>query len=140
MDLSVLGINHRYGLTPITLTGKDPFTEVIIDGLFGYTHGNELIGNGFLGFLYRKSGKFFGIDQLAALAKVILLFKRMLGNIRAINNLDTGNVVRDGIFKVSLVMGRNGHNRTGSVICQYEVTDVKRNFLTVYRIDTGNTL
>ena len=140
MNLSVFGINHRYGLAPITLTCKDPFTEVIIHCFLGYTHRNELIGNGFLCFFYRKSGKFFGIDQPAALAEVILLFKGMFGNICTINNLDTGNVVCDGIFKVSLIMGRNGHNSTGSIICQHEVTDVKRNFLAVYRIDTGNTL
>ena len=44
------------------------------------------------------------------------------------------------IGRFTLIMGRNGHNSTGSIICQHEVTDVKRNFLAVYRIDTGNTL
>ena len=49
MNLAILCINYRNGLAPVTLTGKDPLTEVIVDLSSGNTH-ITIIGMAFLDF------------------------------------------------------------------------------------------
>ena len=104
------------------------------------THALKLLGDRFLCFLNSKSGKLLGIDQLAALSKVILLLKRLLGYVRTIDNLNHIDIVGDRILKVTLVMAWNSHNSTGSVACKNEISDKERHFLAVDRIDRIKSL
>ena len=146
MDLSVLGMYHGNGLAPVTLTCEDPFTEVIVNASLGNAHFLQFYGDGFLGFLYGHSGKLFGIDQFKALAEVVVFLQCMLTYVLmtcfvgAVDNLDHVDIVCDRILKVTLVVGRNSHNRTGSVACKYEVADEKLSFFAVYGVDAGYTL
>ena len=86
-------------------------------------------------FLNGKTCKFLGIHKLATLAKIILLLKCMLRYVCTVNDLNHINVMHLGILEVTLVMARNRHNSTCSIACKYEITDKKRYFLAIYRID-----
>ena len=106
----------------------------------GHAHLFQLAGDGLLGFLHGHTGEFLGIHQLTALAQIILLLKGMLRHIRPVNDLDHGNVMHLGIFKVTLVMAGHRHHRAGAVIGQDEVADKHRHFPAVYRVDGIDTL
>ena len=140
MNLSVLAMYHRNRLTPITLARKNPLTEVIIYGSLSNTLLLQFCSNCLLCFFNSETGELFGIHQLTAFAKVLTLFKSFLRHIRAINYLNHGDIVCDCILKVTLVMGRYCHNSTGSVACQYKITDIQRYFLAIYRIDCIQSL
>ena len=135
VDLSVFGMNHRYGFAPVALAGEDPFPEVVVDRALGHAHLLQLHGDGFLGFLHGQAGEFLTVDQLAALAEVILLLKGMLAHVGTVDNLDHRDVVGNGVLKVALVVARNGHDRAGAVAGQDEVADEQLRFPAVDGVD-----
>ena len=72
--------------------------------------------------------------------EIILFFKSTFADIPAFDNLDHRDVMNLRIFKVSLVMCRNRHDGTRSVVCQYKITDKQFHLFPVHRIDTIHTL
>ena len=67
MDFTILCVNYRNRFTPVTLTSKNPFTEMIIYCLSGNALLYKLIGNGFLGLFYRKTGKLRPLQYIGIL-------------------------------------------------------------------------
>ena len=59
MNFSIFKVYNRNRLAPVSLSCKNPLTEMVICFLAGHTHLNKLIRNGSLGFLNSKSRKLF---------------------------------------------------------------------------------
>ena len=77
-DLAVVGVDHRHGLAPVALTRKDPFAEVVVHGALRDAHLLEFGGDGLLRLFDCEAGELLGVDQLATLAEVVLLFESVL--------------------------------------------------------------
>ena len=137
---------NRNWLAPISLTGKDPLTEVIVYSSLCSAHFFKLLCNSFFCFFNSHTGKFFGIYQLISFTQIILLFKCSTRNINmtvlivSVYYLEHFDIVSNGIFKVSLVMARNSHNSTGTITCKNEIAYKHTYFFSVYRVDTCYTL
>ena len=110
MDIAVFGVNDRHRLAPVALAGEDPLAEMIVDGALRNAHLFKLNGNGFLGFLNGHSGEFLGVDELVALAEIILFLERVTAYVDmsvlfiAVDYLEHIDIVRDRVLKVTLVM------------------------------------
>ncbi len=124
------------GLAPVTLTGENPLSEVVVNGSLCYTHLFEFGCDGLFCFFNGKTRELFGIDEFAAFSEIILLFKSTFGNIASFDNLDHFDVVSNRIFKVTLIVSGNRHNSAGTVIGKNEVTDEHAHFFAVYGVDT----
>jgi len=135
IDFAILGVHAGNRLAPIALAGKYPLPEVIVHLPAGNAHLFQLAGDGLLGLLHGQTGELLGIDQAAALAQIILLFKGTLGHVPSLNHLNHGNIVGNGILKITLVVAGDCHYRTGAVACQHEVTNEHRHLLAVDRVN-----
>ena len=144
MDISVLTVNNRNWLAPVTLTSKDPLTEVIIYGSLCDAHFFKLLSDSFLSFLNSQTCELLGIYELIALSKIALFFKSSLGNIEvtcffiAVDYLEHIDIVSNSVLKVTLIVARNSHNCTCTIACKYKITNEHTNFPAVYRVDAGN--
>ena len=106
----------------------------------GNAHLFQLAGDGFLGFFHGQTRELLGVHQLAALAQIILLFKGALADIAAVDDLDHGNMMCNGVLKVALVVAGNGHDGAGAIVAQHEVTNEHGHFLAVDGVDGINAL
>ena len=140
VGLSVVGIHAGNRLAPIPLTGENPLPEMVVDLSSGHAGLFQLAGDGLLGLLHRQAGELFGVDEPAALAKIILLLKGVLGHVRAVNDLNHGDVMHLGVLKVTLVVAGHGHDRAGAVARQNEVADKHGHLLAVDRVDGVDAL
>ena len=123
IQAAVFRVDDRDGFAPVALPREDPFAEVVVDRALCDAHLLELRGDGLLGLLDGQPGKLLAVDQPAALAQVVALFKGVFAHVRPVDDLEHGDVVRDGVFKVALVVARHGHDRAGPVAGQHEVAD-----------------
>ena len=123
-------VDDRDRLSPITLTGEYPVTEFIIHRLFTDTH----FFDDDRGFLLKDCGfhsiPLSGIDHGAAglcigLSHVFNFFSVLR------NDLNDRNVEFSCKLKVTVIMGRNTHDRSGTVIRQYIVRQPDRNLCAV---------
>ena len=128
-DSTVFIMNDRNRFAPVTLSGENPFSEFVVDLLAAdascfqpFQHGIDRI------FLIQSVHK-TGIDVDAVLCP------GFLGNIAAFqyrNDIDTEFLCE---IVVSFIMGRNRHDRTGTISHQNVVGDPDRDLLFVDRID-----
>ena len=139
-DLPVFRVNHRHRFAPVPLPREDPFAEMIVHRPFRDAHLFELRGDGFLGLFHGQPCEFLAVDQPASLAEVVLLLEGVFAHICPVDNLDHRDSVGNGVFKVPLVVARNGHDRACAIAGQYEIADEQLRFFSVGRVDALHAL
>ena len=127
-------MNDRNRLSPVSLSGEDPVTQLVVDSRFADSHLLDNVRSFFLHLRAVSSIPVAGIDQDAAdrcscLGHVLDLLS-ILGN-----DLDDREIelFREG--KVSVIMCRNAHDGAGTIIRQYIVGGPDRNLRAIQRID-----
>ena len=119
---------------------------MVINGSLRNSLRFKLCGYSFLSFLNGKSRELLGVYELIALAEICSLFKRLFGNVNVtelfvtVDYLNHIDIMSNSILKVTLIVRRNSHYSSRSVICQNEITDKHSDFLTVNGVYAGNSL
>ena len=126
---------NRNRLSPISLTGEYPVTQLIIYLAVTNTLLCQEIFYLFLGFFNTQSCQETGIDHLTGCH----IGKGCLINIHRaflpLYNLNHRKTKFLGKFPVTVIMGRYRHNGTGSVCHQYIIGNPDRNFRIINRIN-----
>ena len=105
-------VHQRNGLAPVTLTGKDPVAELVVDLLLAPTVLDGVITHGGDSILNGHAVEELGVDHDAG---VILQHEGFLGDIAALDHLDDGQAELGGKLPVALVMTGHAHDDTGTV-------------------------
>ena len=127
-------MNNRNRLAPVTLSGKYPVAQLIIDGLFPQAtrldHRRRLL------FEYRglHAVPFTGIDHSAARLCVGLCHVPDLFSVLG-NDLNDRNIELLRKFEVTVIVGRHTHDRTGTIVRQHIIRQPDRHFSSVQRVD-----
>ena len=129
-------INHRNRAAPITLARNQPISQLVVHLSFAQSVRFQILGNLFNRFLVVHSGVLSGVNHGAfrneSFCEVIDVDFRIL----AVHNRNDVQVKFLRKLKVALVVRRNRHDGTGSVIHHNVIGDENRNPLSVYRVDS----
>ena len=112
------------------MSREDPVTEFVIDDFFACAKLNELLGDG--GFRF---GDHHAVSELTIHMRGII-DHGLFGDV-SFKDLDDWEVVFLCESVVSRVMGRNGHNGTGSIGTKDVIGDIDRDGFAVYWVDGG---
>ena len=127
-------MNDRDRLTPVTLSGEYPVTQLVVDSLLtdasGLDHGWSL----FLQHCGLHAIPLAGVDHGSAclgisLGHVLDLFAVFC------DNLDDRDVELGCELEVTVIMSRYAHDRASTIIRQYIIGQPDRNFRTVDRVN-----
>mmetsp|Transcript_29814 Transcript_29814/g.72049 ORF Transcript_29814/g.72049 Transcript_29814/m.72049 type:complete len:511 (-) Transcript_29814:294-1826(-) len=117
----VHGEVDRNGFAPVTLTGEDPITEFVSDFR---TSGRQLLKlgcDGLLGLVRLHAVKFAAVHIYALIGKSLLL-RHIIGTLLRLHDpLDIQSEFGSK-FKVTIVMGRHGHDSPCPIRSQHIVT------------------
>ena len=127
---------NRNRLTPVTLSGEYPVTQLEVflrrtDTLFF-----QPIHNGRFRFCHRFAGEEPGIYQRSGSHIGECLFL----HVTALNDFDNRKIKFLRKLPVTGVVGRYCHDGTGSVTHQYIIRYPDRNFFAIHRIDGRKTI
>ena len=131
---TVRTMNNRDRLSPVSLTGEYPVTKLVVDCLSS----NAFLFDHYRGFFFQDSRlhpiPFSRIDHgsgsLCICFRHIFNFFSIFGD-----HLDDWNMELRCKCKVTVIVGRYTHDRSGTIISQYIVGQPDRHFRTVHRID-----
>ena len=132
---TVVAVNHRDRSSPVSLSGDEPVSQLVVDGLLADFLFFQVVDDLFDGFLVVHAVEHFGVDHRSFCRKGS--FQVVHVNFRII-----GVYYRDDLqveflrkVKVSLVMSRYRHDRSGTIVHENVIRDEDRNLFTCQRID-----
>ena len=123
----------RDRLAPVTLTGEYPVTQFVVDGFVSDAHLLNDMRSFFFQDCRLHTIPVTGIDHSSG--GLGIGFGHILDFFAVFcDNLDDRNIEFLCKLKVTVIVSRYTHDRTGTVICQYIVREPDRNFCSVQRI------
>ena len=120
---ALLAVDHGNGGAPVALAGNIPVAQAELGFLLSLSEGFELFGDEFLGLQAGRAVVFAGIDENAGLGVGFGPFVRVVGHPVRADDLDDGEMVFAGEVEVSLVVGRDAHDRARAVGGNDEVAE-----------------
>ena len=127
---AVRTVHNRNRLAPVPLAGEDPVPQLIVDGLMAafvlFKELQHLVD----GILLVKSVQPLGVHMDSILGPCLGLHIY-----RRFENLDDRQIELLGKFPVTVVVGWNCHDGTGSIRDEYIVGNPDRDAVAIHRVD-----
>ena len=133
-DRSAAGaVNHGDRATPVALARDQPIPKAVRDLAAGPSVFRSRGGDGGFGCGRLAAIKVSRVDQDAGFRPGVAITDCRTGPL-GINHLTDGEAVALGEHHVALVMGRNSHHRSGSIVGQNVISDPDRQRLAIDRV------